>query len=130
MSRCARRRLVSAVTFGAIGTVIAVAPAVLWTLDEAGAVQIPAFEIAIAYGIGIAIAFAAVIGLGWARRWVATWALASVAIVHLVLAAELGPDGITGTADQLQIKRLKKKKLVLKDQITSVEDQLLPDIIA
>ncbi|MEQ1712253.1 MAG: DUF465 domain-containing protein [Hyphomicrobium sp.] len=36
----------------------------------------------------------------------------------------------SGTADQLQIKRLKKKKLVLKDQITSVEDQLLPDIIA
>ena len=33
-------------------------------------------------------------------------------------------------ADQLQIKRLKKKKLILKDQIQSVEDQLLPDIIA
>jgi len=36
----------------------------------------------------------------------------------------------TGTADQLLIKRLKKKKLALKDQITSIEDQLLPDIIA
>jgi hypothetical protein len=34
------------------------------------------------------------------------------------------------SADQLLIKRLKKKKLVLKDQITSVEDKLLPDIIA
>jgi hypothetical protein len=33
-------------------------------------------------------------------------------------------------ADQLQIKRLKKKKLLLKDQIQSVEDQLFPDIIA
>ena len=32
--------------------------------------------------------------------------------------------------DQLQIKRLKKRKLALKDQITAVEDQLLPDIIA
>ncbi len=32
--------------------------------------------------------------------------------------------------DQLQIKRLKKKKLVLKDEIAQVEDQLLPDIIA
>ncbi len=32
--------------------------------------------------------------------------------------------------DQLQIKRLKKRKLVLKDQITAVEDRLLPDIIA
>jgi hypothetical protein len=35
-----------------------------------------------------------------------------------------------GTADQLHIKRLKKRKLQLKDQITSVEDQLTPDIIA
>jgi hypothetical protein len=34
------------------------------------------------------------------------------------------------SADQLLIKRLKKKKLVLKDQITSIEDKLLPDIIA
>jgi len=33
-------------------------------------------------------------------------------------------------ADQLLIKRLKKKKLALKDRITAVEDQLLPDIIA
>lgn len=36
----------------------------------------------------------------------------------------------TGSADQLLIKRLKKKKLALKDQITLIEDQLLPDIIA
>ncbi len=34
------------------------------------------------------------------------------------------------TADQLLIKRLKKKKLALKDRITAVEDKLLPDIIA
>lgn len=33
-------------------------------------------------------------------------------------------------ADQLHIKRLKKKKLQLKDQITAVEDRLTPDIIA
>jgi hypothetical protein len=33
-------------------------------------------------------------------------------------------------ADQLLVKRLKKKKLVLKDRITAIEDQLLPDIIA
>jgi hypothetical protein len=32
--------------------------------------------------------------------------------------------------DQLQIARLKKKKLVLKDRIMRIEDQLLPDIIA
>lgn len=33
-------------------------------------------------------------------------------------------------ADQLQIARLKKKKLVLKDRIIRLEDQLIPDIIA
>lgn len=32
--------------------------------------------------------------------------------------------------DQLQIQRLKKRKLALKDQITALENQLLPDIIA
>ncbi|HWA60207.1 MAG TPA: DUF465 domain-containing protein [Caulobacteraceae bacterium] len=32
--------------------------------------------------------------------------------------------------DQLQIARLKKKKLVLRDQITRLEDRLTPDIIA
>jgi hypothetical protein len=33
-------------------------------------------------------------------------------------------------ADQLLVKRLKKKKLTVKDRITAIEDQLLPDIIA
>ncbi len=32
--------------------------------------------------------------------------------------------------DQLQIQRLKKRKLSLKDQIIRLESQLLPDIIA
>lgn len=32
--------------------------------------------------------------------------------------------------NQLQIQRLKKRKLALKDQIRHLEDQLLPDIIA
>lgn len=36
----------------------------------------------------------------------------------------------TGTADQLTIQRLKKKKLRLKDRIALIEDRLLPDIIA
>lgn len=35
-----------------------------------------------------------------------------------------------GFADQLQIARLKKRKLRLKDQIAIIEDTLLPDIIA
>ena len=32
--------------------------------------------------------------------------------------------------DQLQLQRLKKRKLVLKDLIAKIEGQLLPDIIA
>lgn len=36
----------------------------------------------------------------------------------------------SATADQLLIKRLKKRKLAIKDRITAIEDQLLPDIIA
>ena len=32
--------------------------------------------------------------------------------------------------DQLQLTRMKKRKLQLKDQISRIEGQLLPDIIA
>jgi len=32
--------------------------------------------------------------------------------------------------DNLQIQRLKKRKLALKDRISALEDKLLPDIIA
>jgi hypothetical protein len=37
---------------------------------------------------------------------------------------------MVGSTDQLQIARLKKKKLILKDQIMRLEDELIPDIIA
>jgi hypothetical protein len=41
-------------------------------------------------------------------------------------------DALTGAGsnDQLQIARLKKRKLRLKDQIAMIEDYLIPDIIA
>ena len=41
-------------------------------------------------------------------------------------------DALTGagSTDQLQIARLKKRKLRLKDQIAAVADYLIPDIIA
>ena len=35
-----------------------------------------------------------------------------------------------GFGDQLQIARLKKRKLQLRDRIGQIEDELLPDIIA
>lgn len=36
----------------------------------------------------------------------------------------------SGYLDQLQIARLKKRKLNLRDRISLIEDSLLPDIIA
>lgn len=36
----------------------------------------------------------------------------------------------TPGSDQLRLARLKKRKLALKDDIASIEDRLLPDIIA
>lgn len=49
---------------------------------------------------------------------------------HRQLDDEIVQLETSGTTDQLQIKRLKKHKLALKDQITAIEDQLFPDIIA
>lgn len=49
---------------------------------------------------------------------------------HRDLDAAIASLEQTGTADQLLLRRLKKQKLMLKDQIARVEDQLLPDIIA
>ena len=40
-------------------------------------------------------------------------------------ALELMPQG-----DQLQVQRLKKRKLILKDRMSFLEDELTPDIIA
>ena len=36
----------------------------------------------------------------------------------------------SATADQLQIQRLKKRKLILKDEIARLHGKILPDIIA
>ncbi len=56
--------------------------------------------------------------------------LAQLRAEHRKLDDEIITLEATGSADQLLIKRLKKKKLALKDQITIIEDQMLPDIIA
>jgi hypothetical protein len=36
----------------------------------------------------------------------------------------------SATPDTIQIQRMKKRKLALKDRISGLEDRLLPDIIA
>ena len=56
--------------------------------------------------------------------------LASLRTEHRDLDAAIDALSGAGSTDQLQIARLKKRKLRLKDQIAIVEDQLLPDIIA
>jgi hypothetical protein len=37
---------------------------------------------------------------------------------------------LDSNTDELQMKRLKKRKLMLKDQITRLESQLIPDLNA
>lgn len=56
--------------------------------------------------------------------------LAQLRAEHRELDEQIASQGDSLLADQLLIRRLKKRKLALKDQITSLEDQLLPDIIA
>jgi hypothetical protein len=56
--------------------------------------------------------------------------LSRLRVEHRDLDAQIVAEEVSSTSDQLLIKRLKKRKLVLKDQITAIEDQLLPDIIA
>lgn len=49
---------------------------------------------------------------------------------HRDLDAAIAAMAEQGVNDQLQVTRLKKRKLQLRDQITRIEDALLPDIIA
>jgi hypothetical protein len=49
---------------------------------------------------------------------------------HRDLDSAIAALASTATADQLQIARLKKRKLKLRDEISLLEDSLIPDIIA
>ncbi|NIJ06953.1 hypothetical protein FHS31_000535 [Sphingomonas vulcanisoli] len=49
---------------------------------------------------------------------------------HRDLDAAIDALTFAPASDQLQIARLKKRKLALKDEIAHLEDQLIPDIIA
>jgi hypothetical protein len=51
-------------------------------------------------------------------------------IEHRDLDAAIDALSSAGSTDQLQVARLKKRKLRLKDQIAMLEDYLIPDIIA
>lgn len=56
--------------------------------------------------------------------------LEALKIEHRDLDAAIDALERAGSTDQLQIARLKKRKLRLKDQISQIEDYLIPDIIA
>jgi hypothetical protein len=56
--------------------------------------------------------------------------LASLRIEHRDLDHAIQALSNGGTADMLQLARLKKRKLKLRDQIAMLEDYLIPDIIA
>jgi hypothetical protein len=56
--------------------------------------------------------------------------LEAVRTEHRDLDAAIEALSASGTADQLQLARLKKRKLMLRDEIVMLEDQLIPDIIA
>lgn len=49
---------------------------------------------------------------------------------HRDLDAAITALSSQGPQDQLQLARLKKRKLLLRDEIALIEDQLIPDIIA
>jgi len=49
---------------------------------------------------------------------------------HRALDARIQALVHNGLVDQLELQRLKKQKLAMKDQIARLESDLLPDIIA
>jgi hypothetical protein len=49
---------------------------------------------------------------------------------HRDLDVAIGALRDAGQGDQLQLQRLKKRKLLLRDKLANLEDQLTPDIIA
>lgn len=56
--------------------------------------------------------------------------LANLRLDHRDLDVAIGALIEAGGPDLLQIARLKKRKLRLRDQIAAIEDYLTPDIIA
>ena len=56
--------------------------------------------------------------------------LAQLKVEHRDLDAAITALTMTDGPDQLQVARLKKRKLALKDQMAIIEDYLTPDIIA
>jgi len=56
--------------------------------------------------------------------------MAALSQEHRDLDAAIEALAVTGAGDQLALSRLKKRKLQLNDEITEINNSLLPDIIA
>jgi len=56
--------------------------------------------------------------------------LAMLRTEHRDLDDAIAALGAQSVPDQLQIARLKRRKLMLKDRINRLEDELTPDILA
>lgn len=56
--------------------------------------------------------------------------LADLRAEHRRLDTELAALREAGTADQMELARMKKRKLRLKDEIARLADEIVPDIIA
>jgi len=56
--------------------------------------------------------------------------LAVLRVEHQDMSAAVEALELAPRPDQIQVARLKKRKLVLRDEIARLEDRLTPDIIA
>jgi hypothetical protein len=56
--------------------------------------------------------------------------LAILKAEHRRLDGEIELLRVSGNCDQLELARMKKRKLALKDEIQQISDRIVPDIIA
>ena len=56
--------------------------------------------------------------------------LALLKVEHRRLKDEIELLRMSGNCDQLELARMKKRKLALKDEIQQLADRIIPDIIA
>ena len=68
--------------------------------------------------------------LSWAERKAFVAELEQLREAHRDFDAAIAALESVGSGDRLQLQRLKKRKLALRDRLSFLEDQVTPDIIA